>query len=357
MVPLHDLFTGQADQLAKLTDEGRRRALRLTREKLRELRVKLYSLEAGTWDYMARQAVLQSLEELVAVLTRGQVALLQARTRRAWVRGAQGLAVLLGQMDHAFLGHSAPLRWDVLAWYVDNAEKYSQVRLRVFETSLARYGAGAVTQVENTLAKSILVGEGWADARPKVWRAVQGVVGGRQWMVDRIIATETSAAYNGARLEAMLVEDQYTPRPADRLQKKLVATFDKRTGKDSVILHGQTVPVASPFVDSITGKHYMAPPNRPRDREVVVPWRESYTLDLGQTYDRDTAQEVDTGRDMTATRRGVIRGELASRRDQLVRLRALAKGTQNASVASAAAGQLANVERQVGLLETQLRAL
>src|SRR5690606_20154648 len=33
-----------------------------------------------------------------------------------------------------------------------------------------------------------------------------------------------------------------------------------------------------PFVDNI-GRVYQAPPNRPRDREIVVPWRESWGAD------------------------------------------------------------------------------
>ena len=61
-----------------------------------------------------------------------------------------------------------------------------------------------------------------------------------------------------------------------------MATIDDRTGDDSKQLDGQTVPVDRPFVWHVkdskgapTGKvvYYMQPPNRPNDREVVVPWR------------------------------------------------------------------------------------
>ena len=78
------------------------------------------------------------------------------------------------------------------------------------------------------------------------------------------------------QLNALLSED----KDDDPMLKRLVATFDARTGFDSIGLHGQTVPVNKPFVDPYFGKEYMAPPNRPRDREVVVGWRASYGDDL-----------------------------------------------------------------------------
>lgn len=101
--------------------------------------------------------------------------------------------------------------------------------------------------------------------------AVKGVVGDRQWMVDRIIRTETAAIYNGTALAAMEAEDT----PDDPMFKRLVSIFDNVTGADSYGQHGQIRRVRDPFQDS-KGRLYQAPPNRPHDRAVVIPHRGSW---------------------------------------------------------------------------------
>jgi hypothetical protein len=53
--------------------------------------------------------------------------------------------------------------------------------------------------------------------------------------------------------------------------KRLVSTFDSKTGRDSIRVHGQVRPVRDPFFDG--NRYYQAPPNRPNDREVLVPHR------------------------------------------------------------------------------------
>ncbi len=58
----------------------------------------------------------------------------------------------------------------------------------------------------------------------------------------------------------------------------LVATFDRVTGRDSVLLHGQVRPVREPFFDAFNGRSFMAPPNRPHDREMLVGVRERHRM-------------------------------------------------------------------------------
>ena len=87
-------------------------------------------------------------------------------------------------------------------------------------------------------------------------------------------ASHASAVYNLAQLETLIAQDV----PGDRMLKRLVATFDRVTGRDSVMLHGQRRPVREPFYDGQRGRYFMAPPNRPNDREIVVGERERWRL-------------------------------------------------------------------------------
>ena len=112
------------------------------------------------------------------------------------------------------------------------------------------------------------------------------------------------------------------------MHKKLVSTFDTVTGRDSVKLHGQTRLVNKPFYDSVNGISYMAPPNRPHDREIIVPWRTSYGEDF-EDYTVETADgydpEVHGERARLLTKRPIAndptRPSVRDRRDQLRNLR------------------------------------
>jgi len=109
-----------------------------------------------------------------------------------------------------------------------------------------------------------------------------GLYEGQRWRAERIVRTEMSYSYGVSKQVSM----GDLARQVPRMRKRLVATHDDRTGQDSIDLDGQTVDVDKPFVwavrDSkgrLTGKivHYMQPPNRPNDREVVIPWLDDWS--------------------------------------------------------------------------------
>jgi hypothetical protein len=116
---------------------------------------------------------------------------------------------------------------------------------------------------------------------------VREQVGGRQWMVDRIVRTEVATVHSSTTMAALLEEDE----PEDPMLKKLVAIFDKATALDSKLLHGQTRRVRDLFTDVVHGKMFDAPPNRPNDREIVIGWRASY----GDASFFDAATRNDAG--------------------------------------------------------------
>jgi hypothetical protein len=247
----------------------RRRSLKILRSSMIELRAELFNARIGEWGAASNLAALSLAGSAVERLQTRQAAAL-GRALPAVAKASQGRqADLLHALDAKYSGAVRPLRFDTLAWLEDRSA--SQIRLRQFPRSFARYGAAATSEIEEALAKLALTGEPWTKARAKVWGAVKGVVGDRQWMVDRILRTETAAIYNGTALAAMEAEDT----PDDPMFKRLVSIFDNVTGQDSYGQHGQIRRVRNPFQDS-KGRLYQAPPNRPHDRAVVIPHRASW---------------------------------------------------------------------------------
>ena len=197
-------------------------------------------------------------------------------------------AGLLATLDKRYRGIVTPLRFDTLDWWGNTNEEIGAVRLRQYQQSFKRYGNHAITKVEDAIAKATIQRKTWREMRGEVWGAVSKTVDNQQWMVDRIVRTELSAAYNGTTLAALHEEDD----PNDPMLKKLVATFDNRTGKDSEGVHNQTKKLNERFFDAKLGIFFQAPPNRPHDREAVMGWRTSYGDAMADPYDDKTRMSV-----------------------------------------------------------------
>ena len=168
-----------------------------------------------------------------------------------------------------------------------------------FRASSRLYGPETIRRVRDQLSLSMLQGEGVDDAVDRV-AGTDGVFAAQRWRAERIVRTETAHAVGVSGQRALTQLAQAVPK----LQKRLVATRDDREGEDSKELDGQIVDVDQPFVWVVknaagvsTGKvvRYMAPPNRPNDREVVIPWR----------ADWPASPLLDSGGEVAPTTRGL----------------------------------------------------
>jgi hypothetical protein len=167
---------------------------------------------------------------------------------------------------------------------IEEASVFSRVYQGVEPSLLARYHKLAanypmptITRVQKAMALHMVENGTVESAVDKVASAT-GIFAQERWRAERIVRTEMAYAY-GVTGQKMLDE---TSHEVPRLMKRLVTTFDDRTGEDSEELNGQTVPYDKPFVWMKHTKagdvrvEYMAPPNRPNDREAMIPWRDDY---------------------------------------------------------------------------------
>lgn len=272
MSQLDDLLSAQHDYLDAKVAAISSRQRTLVRQALVFAYRDLTAARTNTWTEANTRATTLMLGQAMRQLNARQIDHLFGELPRIVKTSQRQAATMLRTLDLKFTGSVVPLRFDTLDWFTRTSREIGQVRLREFSASFARYGAEAVRKIEDSLARTLLVGKPWYEARDEVWSIVRAQVGGRQWMVDRIIRTEASAAYNGAALQAIIDEDT----PASPMLKMLSATFDKVTGRDSYYLHGQKRKPREYFFDAVRGREFMAPPNRPHDREIVVGWREKW---------------------------------------------------------------------------------
>jgi uncharacterized protein with gpF-like domain len=176
--------------------------------------------------------------------------------------------------ERQFTGHTPVLETDRAAILRGVREDITPSLLDRYEASKGYYGAQTIEQVKGAMAESLVQGE-TVDGVVSRIAASGGVFDGQRWRADRIARTELAYTY-GASTQATM--ETMRDRDLPGLMKRLVATFDSRTGEDSEQLDGQTVPVDEPFIWERETKHgtevveYFFPPNRPQDRECVIPW-------------------------------------------------------------------------------------
>lgn len=282
-----EIVIAQRARYERLWGALTKRQRKLANDAIRDIERELERAEPGSWSAASASATLIQLAEATRGLSTRQLALLRRALPAIAKTAHEDTADYLRRLDEHYLGAVRPLAWDTADWLEGYTRPLLRSRLRVYEQSFARYGAEAVAAIENEIAKAQLLGKPWTEARKAVMAIVREQVEGKQWMVDRIVRTETAAVYSSTTMAALFEEDDDDDDP---MLKKLVAIFDKRTALDSKLLHGQTRRVQELFTDVLRGREFDAPPNRPNDREIVVGWRASWGSDAG--FDQDTMTDA-----------------------------------------------------------------
>lgn len=275
---LIDLHRRQLFGVIELRGVGRMR--KLYAEARGELEAKLRGLaRAGRGDSFSAQhlrLVLGQVADTVKTFEGELVGHMQQTGRIAGNLAPRHLTSMVGKMEEKF-GRMTPVVQAAQAAVVRGVYPgVARSLLDKYQTSARLYGPQALTAIRGGLAHAIVQGESVDQA---VGRVVDsgGIFDNQRWRAERIVRTEMSYTYGVTNQRAM-----QELRPAvPRMMKRLVATHDVRTGEDSEELDGQTVDVNQPFIWVVkdsrgapTGKvvRYMQPPNRPNDREVVIPW-------------------------------------------------------------------------------------
>jgi hypothetical protein len=152
---------------------------------------------------------------------------------------------------------------------------------------IERYGEGVIGHFERTLQTSLVAGTPWDDVRSQLVTGSPFLQAAPQYWAERIVRTELMGAHNVAGNNALLEINEQT---GGQMLRILCATFDDRTGADSYAVHGQIRRMTEPFASWFGS--YMTPPNRPNDREIIVPHHIEWPIpeNLKQKTDSEIAQ-------------------------------------------------------------------
>lgn len=148
----------------------------------------------------------------------------------------------------------------------DVAEKPAKVGI------LQRYGAATIEHFEGILQAGFIAEKPWGEVRDELTNASPFLQQAPAFWAERIVRTETMGVLARSSWEGIRSADD----DLGDMVKILAMTDDDRTAWDSYQVHGQIRRPDEAF--EWQGGLYMTPPNRPNDREIVVPHRISWPI-------------------------------------------------------------------------------
>lgn len=187
------------------------------------------------------------------------------------------MASAVKRLERHYSGTEPVLRVEQAAVFTKTYKGIEPSLLDRYHKLVGNYPATTIQRCRRDLAMSLVQNETVDQAVDRI-AARGGLFARERWRAERIVRTEMSYAYGVANQHFMREMGEEVPG----LMKRLVATFDERTGDDSKKLNGQVKPIDEPFIWKKQTKlgieivEYMQPPNRPNDREISVPWRVGY---------------------------------------------------------------------------------
>lgn len=272
---LREVIAGMQRAVAELGATALARQLQIVARAIRVWLRGLAQAPGRLWTANAAREAMARLRTMLARLAAQMLKALGAGLVSAAAQSLADAARFLEAGDLAYLKERRPLQPPPTT-----AKQIGLAREGICAASLGRFTTALLHAAEGAAVATLLLGRSRRAGVDAVAGALRREAAARAFELRRLAETEASAAYNAATMEVLLAQDA----PGDRMLKRLVAQFDSRTGRDSVMLHGQVRPVREPFFDSHHGHFYMAPPNRPNDREIVVGQRSSWpaiAADLG----------------------------------------------------------------------------
>lgn len=263
------LVENHIEQLQKLEEAHADQLLKIYRRVRFDLRDRLDVISGDTFTAQQLRATLVQVEAAILAMNKGLLEGIEAASLLASDKSVNDLVKEIKAFSKHFEGAAIAINIDQVLVAAD----VNNFLINQKEASLKAYSEGVRAQVTRNLTNSSISNESTSEVIKKIGKFFIG----EEWKLRRIARTELHNVYNLGKLKSMeRVKDKRIPD----LKKTLIHPMDNRTGDDSLELAEQNpiVPLEKPFVQKFRGETFtfMAPPNRPNDRAILVPIRDEW---------------------------------------------------------------------------------
>ena len=269
---VHEMAQQNAESVLSLeTNQGKRIISSYTKIR-QELRDRLDKLPSGTFTAQKMSATLAQLELAIDGMGKALNRDIKSGSRILAETGVEDLIKELEKWNKVLTGAIQPINLKA----VEIAADTSKFLFNRYDSSLETYNSAIRSKMAQSLTESVIA----QDQTSEVISRLGKVFLGEEWKLEQITRTELHNVYSQGKLKGMMNLWNEGEGKIPDLKKTLYHRMDKRTGRDSIELNRNNpiVPVDEPFVESSLGYEvsYMAPPNRPNDRAILIPYRDAW---------------------------------------------------------------------------------
>lgn len=269
---VQEMGEDHAAMILGLSEKEAKRVLKSYENVRRELRDRLDKIPAGTFTAQKMGATLVQLDLAIQKMGKGLVGDMKDSVTMASEKGIEDLIKELKKWDKKFTGAIKSINIKA----VEAAADTQSFLFNQYDASIDSYNAFLRSKMAQSLSESVVAEDSMSDVVGRLGKVFLG----EQWKLEQITRTELHGVYARGKLSGMkkLWGDGEGSIPD--LKKTLYHPMDKRTGEDSKWLNQNNliVPVDEPFKYTWNGKvrEYMAPPDRPNDRSILIPYRDAW---------------------------------------------------------------------------------
>jgi hypothetical protein len=269
---VQNLAENHINQILKLEQNESERIIKLYRQARRDLRDRLDHFPQGTFTEAKLRGTLVQIDLAIDAMSKHLVKGISDSSDLAAEKGIEHLVTEINKFNKHYTGSVIPINLDaaVIASDTDN------LLFNRYKTSIDAYSGAIRSRIAQGLTEAVV--------QQLTLDEVVGSLGrtflGEEWKLLQISRTELHNVYSQGKLRGMGELWGEGKGDIPDLKKTLFHPMDKRTGNDSKRLsqNNPIVDIDEPFIENSTGKKltYMAPPNRPNDRAILIPYREEW---------------------------------------------------------------------------------
>jgi hypothetical protein len=280
-----------AKRVLELEEAQTKQLLQVYARVAKTLRARLRQLPRDSFSAQQVRVTLLQLEAAMRAFESDLSDEAQAAAAGAAERGVRDLITEANKFNTEFRGTMQPLNIDVQLTAIDAKQRL----FNNYQTSIDSYSLALRQQIATQLQDMVIARKTGEEIYTKMVDedAIGSFFEGEAWRLRRIVRTELHGIYNGAKLLGL----ERVAGIDDEVRKALYHPMDNRTADDSKWVEqrqqndevkGRDLDlrprVDQPFKyvwrDKKTSKRYrriyMAPPDRPNDRSILIPYHPSW---------------------------------------------------------------------------------
>ena len=280
-----EVVEDHAKVVAELEKAQATKILRIYGEVADKLRARLRAAPKDSFTAQQIRVTLAQLEGGIFALNRSIKGAVDESADIMTNRGVRDLVKEIDVFNDDFEGTLQPIRIDLVKTAVETKARL----INQYQASIDAYSAGLRKSISEGLGRMAVerVGPEVMYQRLVEDDAIGAYFEGEAWKVRRIVRTELAGMYGAAKQESL----QRVAEDEPEMRKTVYNPIDARTGDDSQWLQQQLDAgrrnsanfemrplVADPFVYVWKGHRrvFLAPPDRPNDRSILIPYHPSW---------------------------------------------------------------------------------